>query len=530
MKTIALLSLLAEPSLPGPLRRTFRGESVLAWTLRRLARVEALPQPTILAWDDQLSALQHIDATIQSCGPRRNVGRLESIAAAQRWSDGWRGGLLQSAAFDVGFAAKPAQQALIESTADACLLIDASAGLVDPAILRAVIDAAAAGTREFYFTAAAPGLGGVLVKRSLIDRMAHDNSHPGRLLHYLPEAPMVDPLISDACVAVPLPACRTTRRFALDSERQIQSIERATLPLNGTLISSEAETLVHRLAAAPVDTAFPREVTIELTTRRATRPIYNAASHLPIERADMSAEMFAAIVEQLKAVDDVRVTLGGIGDPLLHPQITEFFPMLRELHAVHVETDLVGASDETLRSLIEARVDVVSVALPATAPATYRRIMGVDVMAEVLESIRRLLLLRQSLNHGVPVVAPRFVKMAENFAEMEQWHDTWLRALGSAVIDGPSTFGGRIPDSGVADMTPPTRRPCSRIAGRMTILSDGRIVSCEEDVRGEQAMGRIGSDTITEVWQRQFDDLRQRHASLVSLPVVCTACKEWHRP
>lgn len=530
MKTIALLSLLAEPSLPGPLRRTFRGEPVLAWTLRRLARVEGLPQSTILAWDDQLSSLQHVDAAIQSCGPRRNVGRLESIAAAQRWSDGWRGGLLQSAPFDVGFAAKPAQQALIEAAADGCLIVGASDGLVDPAILRSVIDAASNGTREFYFSAAAPGLGGVLVKRSLIDRMAHDGAHPGRLLHYLPEAPVVDPLISDACVAVPLPVCRTTRRFTLDSERQIRSIEQATLPLNGTLMSSEAETLVQRVAALPVDAVFPREVTIELTTRRATRPTYTAASHLSIDRADMSAEGFAAIVEQLQAVDDVRITLGGVGDPLLHPQIAELLPMLRELHAVHVETDLVGISEVVLRSLVDARVDVVSVSLPAATPATYQRIMGVDAMAGVLENIRKLLLLRQSADGGVPVIAPRFVKLVENFAEMEQWHDTWLRALGSAVIAGPSTFGGRVADLGVADMTPPTRRPCSRIAGRMTILSDGRIVSCEEDVLGEQPMGQVISDTIADVWQRQFDDLRQRHKSLTSLPVICTACKEWHRP
>ena len=64
---------------------------------------------------------------------------------------------------------------------------------------------------------------------------------------------------------------------------------------------------------------------------------------------------------------------------------------------------------------------------------------------------------------------------------MEAWYDQWLKALNCAIIRGPSTFGGLVPDVGVADMTPPGRKACNRLASRITILCDGRIVSCEED-------------------------------------------------
>lgn len=530
MKTIALLSLLAEPPLPGPVNRTFRGESVIAWTLRRLARVDEISQCVLLAWDDQIAALQYIAAGVHACGPRRCVARIEAIAAAQRWCDGWRGGLLQSTPFDIGFSAEPARQAVMEAEADACVLIDASAALVDPAIIRSLIHAAAPGTREFYFTSAAPGLGGALLKRSLLDRLAHDHSHAGRLVHYLPEAPMLDPLTSDACVSVPLAVCRTTRRFTLDSARQIELIEHATLPLNGTLAASEAETLVRRVEATPDASSFPREITLELTTRRATKPIYSAASHLSIDRPDMTPEQFARIIAQVRAYDDVRLTLGGVGDPLLHPQIIDFLGRLDGVHSVHIETDLIEVNDALLRAIVDCGIDVITVALPAATPATYEKVMGVDAMAKALENVRRLLIYRQQCDRGVPVIVPRFVKLNANFAEMETWHDTWLRAVGSAVIGGPSTFGGRVSKLGVADMTPPLRKPCARVAQRMTILSDGTIASCEEDVTGQQAMGHIDHDTIAGVWQKQFGALQERHENLTGLPMLCGNCREWHRP
>jgi len=63
---------------------------------------------------------------------------------------------------------------------------------------------------------------------------------------------------------------------------------------------------------------------------------------------------------------------------------------------------------------------------------------------------------------------------------------------GTAVIQGPSNFAGQIPSIAVADMTPPNRKACARIESRMTILSDGRIVSCEQDVMGVIRLDKLG--------------------------------------
>src|SRR3954451_21017813 len=127
--------------------------------------------------------------------------------------------------------------------------------------------------------------------------------------------------------------------------------------------------------------------------------------------------------------------------------------------------------------------------------------MGLDRVADAIENIKRIVTHRQKLGRGVPLLVPTFVKLATNLGEMEAWYDQWLRALGCAVISGPSDCAVKMPDMAVADMAPPLRRPCARLDTRITVLSVGRIVSCEQDVTGRQVLGRVGEDRLADVWR-----------------------------
>lgn len=529
MKTIALCSLLHESADAGA--RAFRGEPVLSWTLRRLKQSSTIDQTMLLAWDDQIASLTFADASTHACGPRRIVPSLQATTAALKWADGWRGGLLGAAWFDRGYVAKFVADAMIVAEADAIVLVDATAGLVDAAIVDSLVAAGSAGERDFYFTAAAPGLGGVLLKRALVDRLAAGHGTPGWIVSYLPDAPILDPITSDACVELPLPLTRAVDRFLLDSDRQIRRVDQATLALNGTLVASAADELVQRMRAVPPANDFPREVTLEITTRRGTRPVFAAASHLDVSRPDASLDLIDRIATELAGVDDIRLTLAGAGDPLLHPQIGEILQRLRGIHAVSIETDLVEVSDDMLKAILAANVDVVAIHLPAMSPGKYGQVMGCGSMPTVLENVKRLLAMRQQVNRGTPILTPVFTKLAMNLDEMEQWYDAWLRALHNAVIVGPSDYAGQIPDLAAADMSPPKRGPCRRIDRRMTILSNGDVVRCEQDALGLSPLGNVGTEIIRSIWQTAFPPLREAHQrGGLALPVLCGNCREWDRP
>jgi radical SAM protein with 4Fe4S-binding SPASM domain len=197
------------------------------------------------------------------------------------------------------------------------------------------------------------------------------------------------------------------------------------------------------------------------------------------------------------------------------------------IRAVHVETDLVGAPPDAVDRLFESPIDLVSVHIPATSVSTYAKAMGVDALAEVIGGVNRFI----NRNRHLPLLVPTFVKCRDNLAEMEAWYDYWLNRVSAAVIAGPSDFAGLIEDVGVADMSPPLRVGCRRLASRITVLSDGRVVSCEQDVHGRQAMGVVGEQSIEEIWHGRMEQLRGQHACgrWESSP-VCAKCREWHRP
>lgn len=534
----AVISMLHEPVAQNSASRLFRREPVLSWTMQRLRMSRLLESIALICWEDQLQQVTPLasdhEVYILAKGPRVALPTIDTVSAARRWTDGWRGGLMNTCDFDIGFHGPWLREVMEKLSSAAVVLIDPSAGLVDPRIIDQLIEHS--GRREqieLCFTQAAPGLGGALLRRSLVDRLAAAGTHPGRILHYLPDQPMRDPIGGEGCVPVPKAVARTTRSFRLDSDRQIARLTAAAVDLNGELVQSDAEDLVNRLNWTPEVDLLPREVILEITARRATSPMFNAAGHLRIDRPDMPLELARRIFDQLGRADDIRITLGGVGDPLLHPRLSEMLQDARQagLRALHVETDLLPEDQNAIEQLAESEVDIVSVHLPAMNAANYARIMRVDAFTTVIENMKRFLTRRHELRRGVPILVPVFTKCRLNLSEMEAWYDQWLKALGSAVIAGPTDLAGLIPDSGVADMAPPNRRPCSRIWSGLSILCDGTVVSCEQDVLGRQLMGDARTESVSTIWKHGFSGLRSDHSAgcFASRP-ACVACREWHRP
>jgi len=536
-KVIGVLSMLHESADRCSATRLFRGEPVLKWTLRRLRRARSIDSIALLCWDDQLEAVTPIaedaNARVTAKGPRAALPEVDAIAAARRWADGWRGGLLLTCAFDRGYHASWHHELARLHEAEAVILVDPSAGLVDPELIDALAEHAKShDTLEIVFSPAAPGLGGILMRPALLGRLASANTHPGRLLHYHPDQPSREPLAAESCTPVPTSAARTIHRFTLDSDRQVGRFAAATEPLNGELVAANAEEMVSRLQSIGLDEEMPREVVLELCTRRSTRPIFWPGRAVNINRPELTLAQVRPLLEELSSIDDTRLTLAGVGDPLLAPDVFAIVDAAQDEAglSVNLETDLNGIESDAAARLARAQLDVLSVHLPALSPQTYAKVMGSDAYGAVLENVRRFVSARQTRRSGVPILAPIFTKCRENLGEMEAWYDQWLRAAGSAVIRGPSDCAGQIPDVSVADMAPPARKACARLTSRITVLSDGRVVSCEEDILGTQVLGRVGVDSIREVWQKRLSALREDHRrGEWNHRPLCRACREWHR-
>jgi hypothetical protein len=534
MNSITAIISLLHHGAPAPAsQRLFRGEPVLAWTLRRLRRCAELSNIALLCWEDQVAQVRPLandaQAFILAKGPRCAMPLMDAINAAQRWAGGWRGGLMNTSCFDGGFHPAWMGEIARQFQSDAVMLVDSDAGLVDPAILSGMIQHARKHESIHYsFTPAAPGLGGVLLRAATLDRMAEAKAWIGQLLSYHPDMPGRDPIGNEPCAPVPASIARTVHRFTLDSHRQIHRIEGATTSLNGQLQHTEAEQLVARLAAIGPD-PLPRDIVLEINTTRRTRPVFSPSAHLAINRPDMTLDAARKLFGQLASMDDLRLTLGGAGDPLLSPAVND---IVNEAHAsgiaaIQIQTDLSGLSASELAALVDLPVDVITVYLPATTAETYKMVMGIDGFDQVMANIGQFLSLRKHKGRLMPLLVPVFHKCRENLHEMEQWYDHWLRLIGCAAIVGPSDYAGQMPPAAVADMSPPQRVPCRRLASRLSILSDGQIVACEQDVLGLHPLGDLAKDRVQDAWAALAE---QRRCGSCEIHALCANCREWHRP
>ncbi|MGA2500720.1 MAG: SPASM domain-containing protein [Tepidisphaeraceae bacterium] len=531
--SLAILSLLHQPAgRPNSATRLFRNSPVLGWTLRRLAACKSLSAITVLCWADQLAHVRQAAAAVEvvCIGERQPRPVMDLIAAARHWSEGWRGGLAGTCCHDLGFEPAAALGQAEARNADAVVLVDPDAGLVDPALIDSLVTHAQRTLEARYvFMPVAPGLSGLLLRTELLRHFADNGGFPGRSLAYWPDLPGRDPIANPECAPHPTPAARTLHRFVLDGQRQVERLSAATAALNGELASSDALTLVGRMDSAAIVDRLPREIVLELNTARATRAIFHPSTHLAISRPDLTVDLAAKVAAQAAAYDDTRFTLAGVGDSLLHPGFFEILDAIRSsgIQTVHVETDLAGLSPAAVEQLCATGVDLVSVHFPATSVGTYAAVMGVDALAPVMENMQRFAQAR----HGrfVPILVPLFAKCGQNLREMEAWYDYWLRTLGVATIIGPRDCAGQIPDASAVDMTPPRRVPCRRLQSRLTILSDGSAVPCEEDVLAREKCGHVATDPLAEIWTKRLASLRQSHQRS-EYPALCGGCRQWHRP
>ena len=424
---VAILSMLHEspafnPDAPvdgEPLRlnsatRTFRGEPVLSWTMKRLTRSRRVGNIAALCWEDQLPPVEEIaeehHAYVLAKGPRQNLVQVEAISAARRWTDGWRGGLLSTCDFDLGFHGEWVRELAERMEADAIVIVDPACALVDPSVIDSMIEHAAKRSHlEYCFTQAPPGLGGVLLRPAMLNRLVEARVHPGRAVHYMPEAPTRDPISTDTCAPIARPVARSSRSFRLDSQRQVARITRASESLNGTLASSDAEALVNRFQWNKGVDELPREIVIELNTCRASSPIYWPGKHLKIERnPPATIETWTKLLTEAAAADDLRLTIAGVGDPL---ESKELFPLIEVatsvgVQSIHVQTDLLSDDAKAIEYLAMSGIDVVSVNIPAMTVETYAAIMGVNKFTHVLNNIATFVRARSVAGRGVPLLVP----------------------------------------------------------------------------------------------------------------------------
>jgi spiro-SPASM protein len=239
------------------------------------------------------------------------------------------------------------------------------------------------------------------------------------------------------------------------------------------------------------------------------------------KQGEMELERFSALADKIRAFsDDAVLSVSLWGEPAYHSRFPELAAAARErgLRLI-VETSGVGWDPGELSQVAAGPGIEWIVSLDADSPELYRALRGEGYE----EALRTIDLLAARFPSQVHVQA---VRMKENEERLEDFYRAWKARTGKVIIQKYDAFCGLLPDRRVADLSPLKRFPCWHLKRDLSVLLDGRVPLCREDVGLRHPLGNLFEEEIAEVWARgeplYLAHLRQDYPSL------CAGCDEYY--
>lgn len=513
------------------------GVPVLRRTLERAARATRIEQLFMVAPAPQAGAVADLTAglqvTLETYSGQPPAYR-ELVTTGRMWAlDGWRGGIGGLCAFDEDVHVPAAAALAVREQADVVVSIPAAAAMIDPCLIDALIDHYKKEGHVFRmaFTQSPPGLAPVVLARSLLEELAPTGHPPGAVLTYKPGKPIPDLTGREACYRGATEIIEGGGRLLADTRRSFDRLGRLI-----DAIGVDADALAASRWLRDVDSmqvaACPTEIEIELTTvdpwggGSVLRP---GSKDVP-KRGFMDLNVIQKAIEMCAAWDDVRVVLGGFGEPLAHPGFGEVVRRLRAagVAGIAVRTSGLIRCEEIDAALFDTPVDVLEVTIDAVTGERYQRVHGVDGFDTAMSNCGEWLRRRHDERRVRPNIVPSMVKAKETLSEMEAFYDGWVERHGVALLTGYSHRAGQLPDRSVINMAPPQRTTCRRTLSRMLVLADGCVTTCDQDFAGKQVIGDLREGSLQSIWQSEA--LTRIRENDLSKTVLCRGCAEWHRP
>lgn len=272
----------------------------------------------------------------------------------------------------------------------------------------------------------------------------------------------------------------------------------------------------------------------------------HATMQRPVDFLDKS--IFARTVEQFTSHREVRWNFSGMGEPLLHPDLSCMVNSCRGFAAgLQTSLQVMPAADFPFAALSHVRISLD--ALEADSFARLRPGCSWQNVESFLSLAREQ---KKAAPEAFPEIGVAFLRHGLNEDRQQAFLSYWKQVVKPVFrenffrwpfqsapepvqwyqILGESIYASARGRSARVDFTPVKRRPCRHALLSTTILADSSITICPYDVEGRFSMGNLKLSSILDIWQTQeYQDFRQQHLRMQFADALpCGSCQDWYHP
>jgi len=132
----------------------------------------------------------------------------------------------------------------------------------------------------------------------------------------------------------------------------------------------------------------------------------------------LSLETFTRIVDQ---VQPEKITLGGLGEPFMHPGIFDIIRLAKRRHcSINTTTNGTLLTQERCDEIVRSGLDLIKISIDGATRETYLTVRGQDKFLQVLDGVRGLIDAKKRLNAPKPYIRFNYVMFKDNYHDVAQ--------------------------------------------------------------------------------------------------------------
>ncbi len=264
-------------------------------------------------------------------------------------------------------------------------------------------------------------------------------------------------------------------------------------------------------------------------------------------RDNISDELMTRILDQCAEVGVPKISIGGTGEPLLHPRFVDYVVEAKRRGMwVSTTSNCSTLTKERSLRLLDAGIDRFNISIYSSTPDEHREYTKTEFFEQAAENVK--FFIRTARDRGAKTKINVFflpLKGINSFANYEEYWGPFLRDAGlECVMKEEINWAGLVKNMGSHDswrieenpfgkreLVQRTKVPCGHLRYYLFILHDGTVLPCCNIPYsyGNQSIefGNIKTQGIMEIWNSPgYNLFKEEHSRKNTNFPFCVRCTD----